>query len=93
MRADVIVDSLDSGASPEEAAAALELAEELETVSADLEVTGDELETAPMAELASEAAEAVDEGVLPGTAAADAAVTVESEDALDAAADGTDRPA
>jgi hypothetical protein len=93
MRADVIVDSLDSGASPEEAAAAMELAEELEAVSADLEVTGDELEAAPIGELTNEAADAVEVGVLPGPAAAEATVAVEADDALDAAADGTDRPA
>jgi len=93
MRANVIVDTLDSGASPEEAAAAMELAEELEAVSADLEVTGDELEAAPIAELTNEAADAVDEGALPGAAAADATIVAEADDALDAAADGTDRPA
>jgi hypothetical protein len=92
MRADVIVESLDAGATPEEIAAAVVIADDLSAVSDDLEATGAELEVAPMDELAEDAAEALDAGALPDAGVADAALATEAEAALDDAAAGDASP-
>jgi hypothetical protein len=88
MRADVIVDGLGPDATPEEAAAAAAIADDLETVSSELGTTAAELEAASMGELTAEAAGAVGSGALPDAMSAAATVAADSEAALDAAADG-----
>lgn len=88
MRADVIVEGMAPDATPEEAAAAAAIADDLEAVSSELGSTAAELDSAPMGELAAEAADAVEAGVLPDATTAAAAVAGDTEAALDAAAEG-----